>query len=100
MKAFALAFLTFVAWASVCPAAQAIELPADAPLIQADWQDPSSLPRRFRNHCANDTFRGRLYCSDHCGREYQFYYCKQKSFGCCRIGYGYCDWNGLLRCAP
>ena len=100
MKTFWLALLTCVAWASTCPARQAIEWPGGAQLIQVDWQDPSSLPQRFHNHCAYDSFRGRLYCSDHCGREYQFYYCTRESFGCCRIGYGYCDWRGLLRCAP
>ena len=46
-----------------------------------------ALPPRFRNHCAIDTFSGRPYCSDHCGFEYQFYYCSHQSFGCCRIGY-------------
>jgi hypothetical protein len=30
-------------------------------------------------------------CSDHCGSDYQFYYCSEASFGCCRIG------GGLLR---
>jgi len=100
MRTFALAFLICVAWASACPAQQTVAWPAGARLILADWQDPSSLPRRFRNHCGYDGFRGRLYCSDHCGREYQFYYCTPGSFGCCRIGYGYCDWKGLLRCAP
>ena len=43
---------------------------------------------------------GRPYCSDHCGFDYQFYFCSRDSFGCCRIGFGYCDWNGLLRCHP
>ena len=40
------------------------------------------------------------YCSDHCGSDYQFYFCSRESFGCCRVGFGYCDWNGLLRCHP
>ncbi len=100
MKTLVLGLLICVASASACPAQQTIEWSAGVPLIRADWQDPSSLPRRFRNHCSHDTFRGRLYCSDHCGREYEFYYCTGDSFGCCRIGYGYCDWKGLLRCAP
>jgi hypothetical protein len=100
MKTFMLALLTCTAWASACSAAQPIAPPNDAPLIQVDWQDPSSLPRQFRNHCAYDRASNRYYCSDHCGAEYQFYYCKPKSFGCCRINFGYCDWKGLLRCAP
>ena len=62
--------------------------------VQVDWQGPLSLPRRFRNHCAVDVLTGRLYCSDHCGFNYQFYYCSNQSFGCCRVGYGYCDWRG------
>jgi hypothetical protein len=100
MKKLALALLAGFAAVSICPSAQAIDLPADAPLIEVDWQYPQSLPPRFRNHCAVDTFSGRPYCSDHCGFEYQFYYCSRESFGCCRIGFGYCDWNGLLRCHP
>jgi hypothetical protein len=72
----------------------------DVPVIQVDWQAPQSLPRRFRNHCASDPFSGRPYCSDHCGSDYQFYFCSRQSFGCCRVGFGYCDWSGLLRCHP
>ena len=74
--------------------------PLSAPLVQVDWQGPLSLPPRFRNHCAVDVLTGRPYCSDHCGFNYQFYFCSHQSFGCCRVGYGYCDWTGLLRCAP
>ena len=100
VKTFWLALLTCVVWVSACPAQQIIEWPGGARLILANWQDPASLPPRFRNHCAYDTLSSRYYCSDHCGPEYQFYYCKKESFGCCRINYGYCDWKGLLRCAP
>jgi hypothetical protein len=99
LPAFALALLTGFAWSSL----QAGELnfsTAGAPIIYADWQDPSMLPPRFRNHCRFDPYRGRYLCSDHCGLDYQFYYCSQGSFGCCRTGYGYCGWDGLLRCAP
>lgn len=85
---------------SVCHAAQIGRLPQAARLIQADWQDPQALPPRLRNHCAYDQLRGRRYCSDHCGFDYQAYYCSPQSFGCCRVGFGYCDWNGLLRCHP
>jgi hypothetical protein len=86
--------------ASLCAAAPAAgPLPAP-PVVRADWQGPLALPPRFRNHCAIDNASGRPYCSDHCGFEYQFYYCNQQSFGCCRIGFGYCDWRGLLRCHP
>jgi len=100
MKAFAFAMLAGLAAGSFGSSAQAVDLPADAPLVRADWQEPQSLPRRFRNHCAIDTFSRRPYCSDHCGFEYQFFFCSRESFGCCRTGFGYCDWNGLLRCHP
>jgi hypothetical protein len=69
------------------------------PLIAADWQPPAALPRAFRNHCHFDG-EGRFYCSNHCGLDYQFYFCTPASFGCCRPGFGYCDWKGHLRCAP
>jgi hypothetical protein len=97
---FALASPGCLATASDSRAAPPIALPAGVPLIQVDWQGPLSLPPGFRNHCAIDVLRGRPYCSDHCGFDYQFYFCTRQSFGCCRVGYGYCDWTGLLRCAP
>jgi hypothetical protein len=75
--------------------------PADqATIIQVDWQDPATLPPRFRNHCSIDSWSGRPYCADHCGLGFQFYYCTPESFGCCRVGFGYCDWHGHLRCHP
>jgi hypothetical protein len=98
MKTCALTFLICVAWASVCPAGQTIAPSPGAPVIQVDWQEPQSLPPRFRNHCVRDTYSGRPYCSDHCGFDYQFYFCSRQSAGCCRVGFGYCDWTGLLRC--
>jgi hypothetical protein len=98
--ALAFAVLGCCAATSVGVAAVPIASPLQAPVIQVDWQYPLSLPPRFRNHCAIDTFSGRPYCSDHCGYDYQFYYCSGASFGCCRIGFGYCDWSGLLRCHP
>jgi hypothetical protein len=74
--------------------------PIETPLIAIDWQDPLSLPRRFRNHCGFDAFHQHYYCANHCGRDYAFYYCSRESFGCCRSGLGYCGWDGVLRCAP
>jgi len=100
MKVFAFALLTCIALALVCPPAQAVDAAVNATIIQADWQEPLSLPPRFRNHCVYDAFSGRPYCADHCGFDYQFYFCSRQSFGCCRVGFGYCDWNGLLRCHP
>jgi len=73
--------------------------PIRPPFIAVDWQHPLALPRAFRNHCHFDG-EGRFYCSNHCGLDYQFYYCTPASFGCCRPGFGYCDWKGRLRCAP
>lgn len=100
MKTPTIVLLGALAAMLICPQAQAAALPSDARVIQVDWQVPQSLPPRFRNHCATDAFSGRPYCSGHCGFDYQFYYCSRESFGCCRIGFGYCDWSGLLRCHP
>jgi hypothetical protein len=69
-------------------------------IVRVDWQYPWQLPARFRNHCAYERFTARPYCSNHCGSDYQFFYCSDASFGCCRLGRGYCDWSGTLRCHP
>jgi hypothetical protein len=95
-KSLASAFLALFV---VAPAAQAMTV-ADAVVMRVDWQVPSQLPKRFRNHCAAENFTGRPYCTDHCGIDYQFHYCSPASFGCCHLGHGYCSWNGQLRCAP
>jgi hypothetical protein len=71
-----------------------------SPLVLVDWQEPAALPSRFRNHCTAERWFGRPYCADHCGREYQFYYCSPGSYGCCKVGYGYCDFQSHLRCHP
>ena len=68
--------------------------------MRIDWQYPPQLPPRLRNHCAFEYFTGRPYCSYRCGIDYQFFYCSKLSFGCCHLGRGYCDWNGILRCSP
>jgi hypothetical protein len=96
----ALTLTSGVVAASLCTAAPATGQSSASPVIQVDWQGPLALPPRFRNHCVIDWYSGRPYCSDHCGVEYQFYYCNQIAFGCCRIGFGYCDWRGQLRCHP
>jgi hypothetical protein len=100
MKTLVIALFAGLAAVCACPAAPIAQLPAGAPLVQVDWQEPQSLPPRLRNHCFTDTFSGRPYCSDHCGFGYQVYYCSRQSFGCCRLSFGYCDWTGLLRCHP
>jgi hypothetical protein len=87
-------------WPSGAFAGEVNFSPAGGSFIQADWQDPSALPPRFRNHCSFDLNHGVSYCANHCGIDYQFYYCTAASFGCCHRGRGYCDWDGFLRCAP
>jgi len=56
------------------------------------------LPRRNQNHCGYSF--GHFICADHCGLDYQVYYCSKISTGCCHIGRGYCDDAGHLRCSP
>jgi hypothetical protein len=100
MRSLALALLLCAAWSPLGHAGELNVSPAGDPLIRVDWQGPWSLPPVFRNHCRYDAFSGRFYCENHCGSDYQFYYCSRASFGCCRLGRGYCGWNGALRCAP
>ena len=56
------------------------------------------LPRRLQNHCT--LFNGHFVCADHCGNDYQVFYCGRYTTGCCHIGRGYCDASGALRCLP
>jgi hypothetical protein len=56
------------------------------------------LPRRHQNHCGYRN--GHFVCADHCGADYQVYYCSSSTTGCCHIGLGYCDSAGRLRCSP
>jgi hypothetical protein len=98
--ALALVLFAGALWPSLSRAEELNSSAIGAPIIAVDWQGPLSLPPRFRNHCRYDTNHGAWYCSDHCGIDYQFYFCSPVSFGCCRINYGYCDWKGHLRCAP
>jgi hypothetical protein len=100
VKNLAIALLSCAACALASPAAQAADSSADPPVILADWQGPLSLPPQFRNHCSYDRFSHRYLCANHCGIDYQFYYCLPESFGCCHIGRGYCGWDGYLRCSP
>jgi hypothetical protein len=104
MKAFVLVGIGLVSLAGAADAGRLGGHLAPAPdpgsTVLVDWQDPTMLPRQFRNHCSTEAWSGRSYCSDHCGRGYQFYYCGAASFGCCRVGYGYCDHRGHLRCHP
>jgi|SRR5579862_2096151 len=99
-KVIVLALCASIAWTSSGAAAGFATMPERAPLLRVDWQVPEQLPPQFRNHCTAENFTGRPYCSNHCGIDHQFFYCSQGSFGCCRLGHGYCDWDGHLRCAP
>jgi hypothetical protein len=107
MKAFVLSLILSLpvgmAWISDAPAAGFVPSALASPgslYVAADWQEPEYLPRRFRNHCRFAPFVSRSYCSDHCGADYQFYYCSEISFGCCHLGHGYCDFFGFVRCSP
>ena len=62
------------------------------------WAAMPLLPRRYQNHCGD--YRGHLICADHCGVDYQIYYCSRTATGCCHVGEGYCDGTGKLRCMP
>jgi len=100
IKSAVIALLSLAA-ATACPAATPQLSPPPANLvIRVDWQYPDFLPPRFRNHCGFENFSGRPYCSDHCGSNYQLFFCSEISFGCCRLGRGYCDFDGRLRCSP
>jgi hypothetical protein len=98
ISTFAFALVMSLMCSSPSCAGELNYTPVEAPLLRMDWQDPTILPPHFRNHCG--FIRGRWVCSNHCGIDYQFYFCSPASFGCCHTGYGYCDWNGSLRCAP
>ena len=101
VKIVAVALLAGLASAGGCWGQELNASPAArAPVVRVDWQYPQDLPPRYRNHCTVENFTARPYCSDHCGIDYQFYYCSEASFGCCHLGHGYCDWSGLLRCHP
>jgi hypothetical protein len=105
VKVFQFARLACIAWLGCSTWASAGLATETNPLFQLprvfdDWQYPESLPPRYRNHCSFNVTRARYYCSDHCGSDYQFFYCSKQSYGCCGIGLGHCDWRGFLRCNP
>ena len=62
------------------------------------WAAMPPLPRRLQNHCGYAD--GHFVCADHCGIDYQVYYCPSTASGCCHVGRGYCDDGGRLRCSP
>ena len=77
LKALALAVLASAVLASVARAGETNS--ASGLVVRVDWQRPEQLPPRFRNHCTLENFTSRPYCSDHCGIDYQFYYCSEAS---------------------
>lgn len=73
--------------------------PRATPLVAQLSSSPTAmppLPVRHQNHCG--FVGGRYVCADHCGRDYEVYYCPASASGCCHVGYGYCDAAGQLRC--
>jgi hypothetical protein len=64
----------------------------------ASWAAMPLLPRQLQNHCGY--YNGHFVCADHCGVDYQVYYCPATASGCCHVGLGYCDGAGQLRCSP
>lgn len=66
--------------------------------LSYSWVAMPLLPRRYQNHCGYHN--GHFICADHCGADYQIYYCSNTATGCCHIGQGYCDGAGKLRCSP
>lgn len=70
-----------------------------APVVEQFSYTPFALPPLpvlHQNHCG--TVNGHFVCADHCGVDYQVYFCPATASGCCHVGYGYCDAGGQLRC--
>jgi len=88
-----LVLLTCIVWVS--PAAA-----TESPRSLANQPPSQHLSSQLFRHCKFDAVGSRSYCAGECGSGYQFYYCSEKSFGCCHVGVGYCDWNLSLRCSP
>jgi hypothetical protein len=74
------------------------ELQYSPAVPQYSWAAMPPLPRPLQNHCGY--YNGHFICADHCGVDYQVYYCPATTSGCCHIGLGYCDGAGRLRCSP
>ncbi len=97
IRSFVLAAMALCAVGSVSAAGERVLVRPDVQYTPSGEALPP-LPRAFQNHCGWKW--GHFYCANHCGADYQFYYCNRVSFGCCHVGYGYCDYHGLLRCRP
>jgi hypothetical protein len=100
MKALVLGAALFGAMVATCVAADQRFERRYSPAIEQftyNWTAMPLLPRRHQNHCG--WYEGHWICADHCGLDYQVYYCSREATGCCHIGRGYCDAAGNLRCS-
>jgi hypothetical protein len=90
-----------VAAATTCAASDERAERQASPAVEQfsySWAAMPLLPRRHQNHCGY--YNGHFICADHCGADYQVYYCPSTASSCCHIGLGYCDGAGRLRCSP
>ena len=100
MKCFALALGWLAAMICMCAGGELPYTPVypqGIPQFSRSWSPLPLLQPRFQNHCGY--FDGVYVCANHCGPNYQIYYCSEASFGCCHIGRGYCS-DGFVQCAP
>ena len=101
MKALVWGAALLAAMATACAASEQRAERRHPPAVEQftySWAAMPSLPRRHQNHCGYRD--GHYVCADHCGVDYQIYYCSRTATGCCRVGHGYCDDTGKLRCSP
>ena len=101
MKTLIWVAASFVAAAATCAASDKPAERQHSPAVEQfsySWVAMPLLPRRLQNHCGY--YNGRFICADHCGADYQVYYCPTTASGCCHVGLGYCDGAGRLRCSP
>jgi hypothetical protein len=100
MKALVAGAALFAAIATTCAAAERAERRYSSAIEQFTygWGAMPLLPRQHQNHCGS--YQGHYVCADHCGVDYQIYYCSRTATGCCHLGEGYCDSSGKLRCMP
>ena len=89
-----------IAMAATCTASERGERGYSPAIAQFSysWVTMPLLPRRYQNHCGY--YNGHFTCAEHCGADYQIYYCSEAATGCCHVGQGYCDAAGRLRCSP
>ena len=101
MRALMWGAALLAAMAATCAAAQPWAERRQSTAIEQftySWVAMPLLPRRYQNHCGDRD--GHFICADHCGADYQIYYCSRTATGCCHVGRGYCDGTAKLRCSP